>query len=181
MSLSEDGKPAVQKHSRKREITSWLIGIIMLAILGVFIGVRLADNVARSVKVPPNIEQSYKTPIYLPEKLPGNYKTIEDSFTLQEEVLIFQAKDGAGGTIVFTEQPKPKDVNFEDFYAQQFKDAETLDNVPYPSVTGKSSANNSSVLSIVTDEVWIIASSRSPISAGDLEILAKSIKPYDAQ
>jgi hypothetical protein len=178
MILSEDEKPAELKRGRKKTIYGWSIGLILLALLGSFIGVSLANNVSRAVKVPTETARAFNQPIYLPKTLPGNYKIMEDSFELHEDVLVFNAKDGADGTIAFTEQKKPIGVNFDEFYSTQLKDTKTLSDVPFPSVVGKGINNNNVVLSIVTDDIWIIVSSKAPLSPDDLKIIAKTIKRY---
>lgn len=180
MDVHEEAKPstAVRKKKRGKQIAGWIISIIMLVALGYFIGVNLADSASKKVKIPVEITQQFAHPIYLPSQLPGNYEIIEKSFSIQEDVLVFHAKDGAGGTIIFTAQPKPKDFKFEAFYSEQLTDAKTLNNVPFPSVAGKSTTNNSNVLSIVTNETWIIASTKSPISPDDMRVIAKDMERY---
>lgn len=125
-------------------------------------------------KVPDQIKQKAGFTIFAPSKLPGKFVVAENSFSFQEETVVFQANDGAGHTIVFTEQKKPASFNFDDFYKTQMKDSKTFD-AQYAAVAGKTQNEEVQLLSIVTDSTWILVSSRSPLDDEGLKTLAKSL------
>lgn len=129
-----------------------------------------------SVSIPKAITQNSNLPIYLPDQLPGNYKLDEGSFDLAEKnsVLIFVANDGAGSKLFFSEQQKPRDFDFNDFYRNQLKETKTLNNVPYPSVWGKT-ADNRLALSVVTEDTWIVLATSAPLNESDLQKIVNGL------
>ena len=158
------------------------LSLILAAIVGIALlcaGLWLSIGRQQSVNVPEAIVQAARSPIYLPKELPGHYKIDENSFSIQEnEVVMFQASDGAGGRITLTEQPRPpQEFDFDGFYREQLKEPETIHSTPFPSVFGKT-PDQSMMLSIVTPETWIIATTRSPLSGDDLKLLAKRLIKY---
>jgi len=158
-----------------------LISLISLAIvLGSGVAVAsllLADKQAPKVIVPAAITKEAGFAVHVPTVLPGNYTIDPDSFVLGEEnsVVSYRAKDASGTSIIFTEQKRPAKFNFTTFYKQQMKDAITLDGVPYTSVVGKSAINDSQVLSVVTNDTWLLVTTEAPLSAGDLRVIAQSL------
>lgn len=160
----------------KIKMIALIAGLMLIAGAGLFLWQQLS---AAPVLVPDAVRQRVKSAIYLPKQLPGNYKIDEASFSVQEEdVLIFFASDGTGSRIVFTQQPKPKDLDFDTFYKEQIEEAKTLDGVQFPSVIGKTHDQTTTMLSIVTPETWVIATTRSPLSADDMKIIAKYTVRY---
>ncbi len=157
--------------------------VIYLAVVAVFLCIIAVLLFAtgtiggKPVNIPKSITQRVKSPIYLPGRLPGNYKLDEGSFKVADEdpVLLFSAKDSAGSTLVFSEQSKPKNFSFEEFYKSQLKNAETLSNTPYSSVWGKLE-DDRIALSIVTNDTWILMTSSAPISSADMTTIAMSIQ-----
>lgn len=126
----------------------------------------------------PIIDKAHFT-VYIPKKLPGNYHLQTNSFSLQEEsgILIFAAKDATGGSIVFTEQQNPANLNFNDFYKEQVKNAQVLDDTPYPSVAGKSLDDKAQILSIVAGTTWVFVTTSSPLDQIHLQRIAQSMYP----
>ncbi len=149
----------------------------MLVAAGFGIGLWLASLGGKDLIIPKSIKEEVSFPIYVPGRLPGNYQVNADSFTLNEATLIFSATDAAGSRIVFTEQPRPQDFNFDTFYKEQLKDPEILSDVPFPSVVGKTK-EQTMVLSIVTPETWIMASTNSPLGVNDLKTIAEHVKRH---
>ncbi len=127
--------------------------------------------------VPPTIAQRAKSAIYLPSKLPGNYTIEESSFSIQEdEVILFKATDGVDGRIVFTEQARPKEFDFDSFYNSEMKDPKTLEGTPFISVLGKTKDDKTQFMSVVTDETWLLISTQSPISEENFLSIARSLQ-----
>jgi len=132
-----------------------------------------------SVNIPKNVTKNIKSTIYLPSRLPGNYKIDDRSFTTAEggNVLIFNATDGVGAQLIFSEQPKPKNFNFEDFYQTRLRNVKTLSDVRYPSVWGKS-LDGRVALSIVADDTWIFMVTSAPLDKEDMARIAASIDKH---
>lgn len=172
-------------HGRRRFIATKvkmlliiIFAVLVLSAAGVLLGTMLANTLHGGIKIPEPILQQAKSQLYLPNSLPGTYKLTDNSFSIQEEAVLFTATDGTGSKIIFTEQVKPKDMNFDDFYKENFDDAKILSDVPYPSVVGKNPQTGGIMLSIVTDETWILATSASPLSQDDMQRIASGLKPY---
>ncbi len=171
-------------HSQSPSITRWVkvIGIVIVLLTAVvgFLGYKLLTTTASQPTIPASIINRIPFGAYVPSKLPGTYKINPTSFSMDEEkVLVFAATDGAGTSIAFTEQAVPPKFNFNDFYQQNLTDAKTLDNVPYPSVMGKSSTNRQTkVLSIKANNTWIIVSTSAPLDTNAFAEIAKHITLY---
>lgn len=150
--------------------------IVVLASTAIMLAISLAK--AQAVKIPAAITQQFQPPIYLPTKLPGNYRIDNETFRLQEDnttVLIFNATDGKNGDLVFTEQAKPKDFDFDSFHNDNFDTPQTLTGTPYPSVWGKT-INNRLSLSVITDDTWIMMTTSAPLSANDMRKIAENLR-----
>lgn len=128
------------------------------------------------VKIPASVSQKVQSPIYLPGKLPGKYEISNDSFNFveQDKVLVFQASDGVGGNLIFSEQAKPKGFDFDSFHKGQFENAQTLSGTPYTSVWGKS-GDGRLALSIVTKDTWILMATSAPLGQDDMVRIAAGI------
>src|SRR5690349_6748344 len=170
--------PHHKKLSLPGKKMALVYGIIILClgiILVLLIAIRRANSSA--ITIPPAITENTKHPIYLPKKLPGNYQIIPSSFSLVEDntVLIFEAEDGAGVKLIFSEQARSKNFNFEEFYKEQIRDTKILNDVPYPSVWGKS-IDGRTTLSIVTDDVWILMVTSGPLDEKSLRLIAAEMQ-----
>lgn len=155
-----------------------IYGLAVALCLVVIVALLIAtDTFSSSVSVPSSITQKVKSGIYMPSKLPGNYKIDEQSFKFVDEdsVLIFQAEDGVSGNLVFSEQAKPKDFDFDNFHKGNFEDPKTLSNAPYTSVWGKS-VDGRVALSIVTEDTWIIMATSAPLSQEDMQLIASGVR-----
>jgi hypothetical protein len=150
--------------------------VIVLAITAAFFAYKVYS--VSKLDIPKDVAKKANFSILVPQRLPGDYKVIEDSFTYSEDTLVFRAEDSNGASIAFTEQKKPANLKFEDFYKGQFKDAKTLDGVPHPSVIGKDASGERWLLSIVAQDTWLLASTLAPLDADALETIARGIKKY---
>ena len=175
-SEGEPKQAAKKRHLPKPNKKMLLIGGGVLALcLVVFAAFILFSGPA--VAVPKDIKQKVKSTIYVPAKLPGNYKVSENTFSMVEDdtVLVFEADDGVGAKLVFSEQPRPKGFNFENFYKGQFQNAKTLSGVPYPSVWGKA-ADGRLALSMVTDYTWVLMATSAPLNDDDMLRIAQGLQ-----
>lgn len=164
-------------HHKQRSWSTIASLIVLVALLAMAVVLFIMNQNISKVTLPPDIKTKLTFPAYLPEKLPGSYRLQANSFSFQEDaVLLFKAVDSSGSNLLFSEQAKPKEMNFEDFYAKQMKEAKTLSGTPYASVWGRTADESSSILSIVTDETWILLTTKTPISEPDLQTIAKNLQ-----
>jgi len=89
---------------------------------------------------------------------------------------MFQAGDGVDGTLTFTEQQRPKDINFGQLYKELFSDGRTLSDVPYPSVWGKTK-DDRLALSIVSNKTWILMTSDASLKEDDMQRIVQGLHP----
>lgn len=163
---------------RDKKIIKTGLTILLLLTAGFGIGIWLAGLNNGDAKPPRHIIQDAGFPLYMPKKLPGNYQVDPQSFALTEGLLAFRATDGTGSTITFTEQRKPKDFDFDSFYKQQMRTSQTVNNTPYPSVAGEGLSGDTKIVSIVTDETWIIANTQSSLSLENMHVIAQNIRAH---
>jgi hypothetical protein len=156
----------------------YVLGAIaaLLLIVAIFLAYKLTTTSA--YMVPDYIKKNATHSIYIPRKLPNGYKIAEGSFMMDEaeNTLLFRAEDSSGSSIAFTEQKRPQDFDFEKFYQEQMEGAKKLDGTPYPSVFGRAPTGDRFLLSIVTDDTWILASTAAPLNEQDFTLIAKNIK-----
>lgn len=159
------------------KILALTLVVVAVVLAALFIVLWLRYQSLSSNVVPTSIAQQAKSPIYIPKRLPGNYKVDKRSFAFADDAstLVFQARDSAGSSLSFSEQPKPKDLDYEEFYKTNFEHPKTLNNVPYPSVWDKTSQGRVT-LSIVTDETWIMMVTGGPLDEEGLRLVGKSIE-----
>src|SRR5688572_30225851 len=128
--------------------------LLVAALLGVFVLLRGSPG----LEVPPDITAKAAYPIYLPRQLPGTYTVDPKRLTLIENGgVAFSDTDNTNTPIAFTEQKRPKNINFNEFYHQNIKDGKILDNMTHATFVGKTFDNKTNVVSVVTDETWIMA------------------------
>jgi len=175
----ESLKTTAKKHASfsKRKILVIGGGCLVAACLVAFFFV--ANPASTPVAIPDSIAKKVKYPIYLPTKLPGNYKIDENSLMLveQDTVLLFEAKDGVGGNLIFSEQQRPQNFNFDSFHKDNLKNTETLSGVPYPSVWGKS-IDDRTALSIVTEDTWILLVTSAPMDGNNMRDIVQNMRRY---
>jgi hypothetical protein len=132
------------------------------------------------IHIPETVTQSVSFPIHVPKKLPMGYTLDEDSFKYiaSEQVLVFQASDIAGDTLVFSEQARPANFDFTAFTNNQLANPKKLPSTPYPSTVGKTLDKQTTLVSIITDESWIIITTQQEFSNQELHDLAANITTY---
>lgn len=163
----------IRGTTRKNILLAGLITI--LVIVGFAAGILAAITLgsAPGVKIPVAIEEKVLFPTYLPEPLPKGYTLAENSFHVEEGALLFQITQEQK-KISFAEQTKPKDFDFNAFYQQQLTDTKNLRGAPHSSVLGKTQ-EGSYLLSIVTDETWLLVTTQDA-GESDLRFIAEHIK-----
>lgn len=150
--------------------------VVILLIAGGIIGALAANYMAQStINIPADIKQKAKSTIYVPKQLPGTFKIVEKSFTFDEDVMIFHATDQVNSKLVFTEQPKPTDFNFEDFYSKEINEPKTLSDVPFASTWGRTPDGKRFVLSVIADDTWLLMNTTAPLGEGDMVRIAMGI------
>lgn len=167
---------AKSSSAHKKRTLRMMAGIVVLLIAGIGLGLWLATLNNNVAKPPSDIVRQAGFPIYMPGKLPGNYQVDVHSFMLTESVLVFRAQDGTGGVITFTEQKKPKDFDFDTFYKQQMKNTQTVNGTQFPSIAGENISGDARMVSVITDDTWIVASSQSSLSIENMHVIAQDIK-----
>jgi hypothetical protein len=132
------------------------------------------------VKIPKAVTQSASFPIYTPKKLPEGFSLDQNSFQYisGEGVLVFQATDKAGDKLVFSEQPKPANFNFDDFNNKQLISPKPLPNTPYATTVGKTLDKQTTLISILTDKTWIIATTQTELNNQQLLDISASLHKY---
>jgi hypothetical protein len=116
---------------------------------------------------------------YVPGWLPGTYEIDKDSFSRQEgQVFVFSATDKDRNRLFFSQQPIPKDFDFDNFYKTKVIDAVKLENVPYESVYARDLFGSARILSIQTEETWIMMTTTASIDQIMAQKIVQEIKPY---
>jgi hypothetical protein len=96
-----------------------------------------------------------------------------DSFKLSSSVVTFTVQS-LDKDLVFTEQARPIDFDFDDFYADQFGHARTIS-----TSAGRAYVNafgEGELASIATERTWILVRSPSGVSASDFDSILQGIK-----
>lgn len=158
---------------------SWKkISVLASAVLLIVGGLPLWLALQRPlVNVPAYIARQVSFRPHLPHKLPGNYRPLEDSFSVDQNAMIYQIGDDTGHSITFSEQSKPKDPNFfVTFQQAQLKDAKIIDGAPYPSTAGKTQDGSTTLLSIVAPHTWLLISAHFSIDEDALALIARNIQ-----
>lgn len=148
----------------------WYVAIIIIGLLVTVAAALFVLNLqAKNVRLPEHVAGKLSFAAYLPHELPGQYKLDVGSFSIEEEsVLVFQAISDAGSPLFFSQQPKPSNFNFEDFYAKQLQDASMLSDAKYNAAWGRMTGGGSIMLSVVTNETWILITTTAPLGENDL-------------
>lgn len=159
---------------RKFKIAAVILVVAGLAFAG-GLGVAMLF-LPSAASVPADIKQKAGFSVFVPVRLPGKYTVVRDSFSIQEETVVFKASDGAGGSIIFTEQKKPTNFNFDDFYKNQMKNAKVVDEAMFSTIIGKTVNEEINLVSVVTDDTWVLISTRTLLSEDSLKNIALSLK-----
>lgn len=147
------------------------VSLVILAAILLFTWV-WAKTVQADV-IPGRVRSAVNFPLYQPANLPRDYTVDSGSFRLNSSVVTFSVQN-LDKNLVFTEQAKPMDFDFESFYADQFADARTVS-----TGAGRAFVNDfgdGELASIVTDRTWILVRSPAGISASDFDTILQGIR-----
>jgi hypothetical protein len=159
-----------------------ILGVIcFLLVAGIAIAAYIKLTPAKVV-IPQELtkqNEEKKLTSYVPGWLPGTYKIDQDSFSRQEgQVFVFSATDGERNRLFFSQQPIPKDFDFEKFYNTRVIEPIKLENAPFESVYAKDLFGKIRILSIVTDTTWIMVTTTAPLDQIMAQKIAQEIRPY---
>ena len=157
------------------------VAAIAAAVLAAAAAAVIVWQITRThIHIPQSVTRNVSFPIYIPQKLPHGYTIDESSFKYvpSENVLVFQANDQAGDTLVFSEQRKPSGFNFDDFANKQLIESKKLPNLPFSTTVGKTLDKQTMLLSIVTPTTWIIATTGAELSNQQFHDVAAAINKY---
>ncbi|HSX01945.1 MAG TPA: hypothetical protein VLI05_01380 [Candidatus Saccharimonadia bacterium] len=127
--------------------------------------------------IPSTYVQQTLYPVYWPARLPAGYRVDMTSYQVQDKALIFVARAPDGRQLVVTEQAKPINFDFANFYQQQLVNAKTLAGMPYTSVLGSPVGSTATaLLSITTENTWLIITSRHTLSEQDARLMASHLQ-----
>lgn len=163
-----------QPTKRPKKIAFGVIAVVLLA-SGIGVGAVIA-RLTTSVRAPEFVVNQFESAVYLPTRLPGTYRVDQRSFSIQDHTLVFKATDSTDGTIAFTEQKRPPNIDFDVFYRDYMKDAKVLDTARYASALGYSLDGKARLLSVVTDETWVLVSTTSPLDDQAFVAIAQSME-----
>ncbi len=177
--MEEVGVTLPRRRTGRRKALLYGGGLMLVLILAVGGTLLWLQKNRPTVDVPESVSTNLSYTIYLPRQLPGTYTIDPDSFTrIEGDGVAFRANDNTETPIVFTEQRRPKTVNFSEFYLQNLKNGKVLDNMPYATFTGKTFDGKTNIVSIVTDDTWILATTAVPLTDEQIRKLGASFYPY---
>jgi hypothetical protein len=180
--MEDEGSSHAPAHRRHRRLTlkrALLVIIGLLVIGGAVTTFLILRGERPPLALPEKVHSKVTFPVYIPRRLPGNFQIAPESLAIAEkDVLVYQAKDSAETIMSFTEQKRPKDLNFTEFYHENMNEGKVLDNTPYPTFTGKTFDNKTNMLSIVTDETWILVTTRAPLTDAQWRAITDSLYKY---
>lgn len=163
---------------RKRKFSLRTAGIAaLLLIAGGAVGAGSAVLTDNNTPLPRTVSDNTPFDPHLPQDLPGSYQIDNTSFNLdkKEGVLAYRATDRTGDTINFTEQERPKGLDFADLYQQQLSDVKTITGTVHNTVAGMNETSGLLTISVLTDTTWILITTRTPLSDADIRLLANGI------
>lgn len=111
---------------------------------------------------PPTIHAA-KYSLFYPRVLPPGFYIDKNSFEQTSAVTTYTIVYGGDKKLIFTMQPKPSNFNFEDFH----KEGKRLNSPIGQAYAG--AVNERTVVSIPTDNSWLLISVPSEIKTSDLQ------------
>lgn len=170
--IFDDKRPLLPERFKKPALIA--AGVIVIASIGVVAGSLIASNVL-GTRVPETVLQQAKSPIYLPGSLPSGYSVDQSSFVISEDTVLFTATNKEGSKLVFAEQAKPKDFDFDNFHQGQLQEPKALQGTKYTSVWGKA-VDNRLFLSVVADDTWITMTTSALLNEGDMRNISQGLR-----
>lgn len=166
-------------NSRTKLIVIITSALLLIAAVAVTLVIVSSRSVA--VAFPAAVAGKTLFPIYAPSQLPAGYKVDQESFSNDEGVLVFSLSHDSGRSIAVTEQSVPAGFDFTSFYDKQVQNAKKVEGSQFQAVVGQASRNgpgNNQLLSVRTDDTWIMASSQTA-SQDELEFVARHLRKLD--
>lgn len=168
-----------QKLTIKSKWRPLKIGIIGLVL---FVGAAAGGaaiavlNAPAPVVIPKAIIEKTLFTLYVPDTLPAGYFMPGGAVSTEESTTLFYITNGPK-RIIFSEQAKPKDFDFANFYERQMVQPKNLERVPYPSVLGMTREADK-LLSVVTPDTWVLVSVVGDVSEDELRFVARHLRKY---
>ncbi|HVS78942.1 MAG TPA: hypothetical protein VHD84_01475 [Candidatus Saccharimonadales bacterium] len=166
----DEGVPA--KAARRRFFSKMSLAILILIII--IAAAATGWWISRSTSpIPDKISSEVLFPLYYPASLPAGYSIDQNSFDLDNEVVVFGAKNSSGKTIAITEQPKPDNFDFDTFYSQHLSATKQVVTRSGNAVIGL--MNTNPVASLATDKTWVIVTFPANMPANNVEQTTESL------
>lgn len=160
-------------HSGKKRIITWVVIIALFVLVGSGAGMGIGWYLSQqALLLPAHITSQLKFTPHIPKQLPPGYALDISSTQVDKGVLVLYLKNTADQQIVFTEQPRPTNQNFDNFYLQNIANSERMENVVYESVLGELPAGGY-MLSVLTDATWLLISTGAPNGKAALRHIAQ--------
>lgn len=131
-------------------------------------------NAQTQVQVPQEITSKVFYDVYVPSKEFDGYTVDQNSYKVNEGVVIFQAVRQNGDTLVFTQQGVPKNFDFNNFYTDTLSDATKIKESKYQTVYGRL-VNGQYAISIIVDSTWLLISSNTRVGTDTIGRLTSSL------
>jgi len=129
------------------------------------------------VTIPRSLASKTLFPVYIPKSLPKGYFIANDSYQIKDGALIFAAHDQKGRTISITEQARPQNFDFTNFYQTNLQNAKSIPHAPYPSVIGVIQGTNRLASVTATDTWMLISAPLAYTSDADIQRVAVGMTP----
>lgn len=153
----------------------WIgVGLGLALLCGGYVAYRLTNKTPWPPQELTAIKTRIDYPIYYPAELPKGFSYQEKSMKPSEIATIYSLRYEKDKKLFISNQPKPKEVIFKDFYDRLLKNKADITSNQGKAVTG--SVADQSVGSLVTDKTWVIINAPNGISNKDLTDIVSSLK-----
>ena len=146
------------------------VAVLLIGGAGIGVGVRLAhpgQGADASLR-----DQLGFTPLV--KQLPAGYTIDPKSLDRQDSALAYVAKDGNGGQIVISEQPKPTDAKIRTFLDQNVQKSQAVSGTHYPATIGDAPMGGK-LLSVVVGNTWLMLTTPNANAGDDLIYIAQHL------
>lgn len=113
--------------------------------------------------------------LYQPHALPSGFALDKKSFGITSQVVTFVLTYDSGKKLLVSEQPKPQDFDFTNFYGQKLTGTKQIAMPTGAATIGV--YNGSGLASIVTDQTWVLIRAPSGINAATFESIVRNLQP----
>lgn len=150
-----------------------LLGLLVAGVMGGF----YVLNSAPADPLPQDVKQQAKQEgfnLYYPTKLPSSdFYFDQAAYDQADKVVTYKYAAPGGKALYVSIQPKPKDLNYEEFRTKQLTGARQIDTPLGTADIGL--LHEVTVSSIITDKEWIMISSGQGVDIGNLEQASRSL------